>query len=164
MQPKLIITTLAGKSKKCKVEILNRILIKDENAIADEVIPNVFLVYTTLSPLEAFGLIISAPPSCIAKIFTIDSIVSDMSNIYSVAKDLLLSKKTEKFYVECINRNSRDIDCRTLEIGIGLSVKDFIKVDYKNPDHILFINLINNQAYLSLMKKGQEKVSGKPPS
>lgn len=164
MQPKLIITTFPGKSKKCENEILNRILIRDDSAEVKEIIPNVFFLYTSLTPVEAYGLLISAPPSCVAKIFTIDAIVSNVSNIYSVAKTLLLSRKMEKFYVDCINRNSKEIDCRTLEIGIGLGVKDFLKVDYKNPDYVLFINLINNQAYLSLMRKGQEKVSVKPPS
>lgn len=159
MQPKLIITTLPGKSKKCGSEILNRILIKDENATTKEIIRNVFLVYTILNPVEAYGLIISAPPSCIGRIFTIDYIISDMNTIYLLAKKLLLSKKIEKFYVECINRNCPNINCRALEIGIGIGVKDLIKVDYKNPDYVLFINLINNEAFLSLMKKGQEKVS-----
>ncbi|ARM75684.1 THUMP domain-containing protein [Acidianus manzaensis] len=159
MQPKLIITTKPGKSKKCRSEILNRILLKDENCKLEEVIPNVYLLYTGLSALQAYGLIISAPPSCIARIFIINQILSDINTIYNSAKQLLLSNNAKKFYVECINRNSKNIDCRSIEIGIGLSVKDLVNVNYKDPDYILFVNIINNEFYLSLMKKGEEKVS-----
>lgn len=158
MEPKLIITTLPGKDKKCKAEILDRLLIKDENVQIDEIKQNVFLIYSKLSPLEAYGLIISAPPSCIGRIFTIDKI-SDLSNIFEDAEKLLSSRKFKKFYVECINRGNKRADCRSIEIGIGLRMKGKLEVDYKNPDYILFVNLIGNKVYLSIMRKGQEKVS-----
>ncbi|AWR97043.1 RNA methyltransferase [Acidianus sulfidivorans JP7] len=161
MQPKLIITTKPGKSRKCGIEILNRILLKDENAKVEEIIPNVYFLFTSLPSLQAYGLIISAPPSCIAKIFIVDQILDNTNELYDIAKQLLISKKTKKFYVECINRNTKNADCRSIEIGIGLSVKNIIGIDYKNPDYILFVNIINGKYYLSLMRKGEEKLSVK---
>ncbi|BDC18998.1 THUMP domain-containing protein [Acidianus sp. HS-5] len=158
MEPKLIITALAGKGKKCKMEILDRLLIKDDSADVNEVKQNVFLVCSKLSPLEAYGLIISAPPACMGRIFIVNKI-SKLSEVFNDAEELLLSKKIKKFYVECISRGNKQVDCRSIEIGIGLKMKGKIEVDYKNPDYILFVNLIGDYAYLSLMRKGQEKVS-----
>ncbi len=161
MEPKLIITALAGKGKKCSTEILDRLLIKDESVKVEEVKQNVFLVYSKLSPLEAYGLIISAPPACMGRIFTVDK-VSSLLTIFKDAEELISSRKFKKFYVECINRGNKQADCRSIEIGIGLRMKGKLEVDYKNPDYILFVNLIDDNVYLSLMRKGQEKVSVNP--
>ncbi|MCI2415023.1 MAG: THUMP domain-containing protein [Candidatus Aramenus sp.] len=159
---KLVITTAPSKGKKCVSEVLNRIILKDETAKAEEVVQNVVLVKTSLPSFEAYGLVISAPPSCARKIFPVlrSFPSSDVRAIIDEISELLLKSKVTKFFVNCYVRTS-DFDCKVLEIGIGLRLKGIAEVDYKNPEKVVHVNVINGTAYVSLMGKDQEKVSVK---
>ncbi|NON61510.1 RNA methyltransferase [Acidianus sp. RZ1] len=161
-QPRLIVTTYTGKDKKCIPEILNRLFISDPYAEAFEIKKNVILVYSTLSSIEAYGLLRSAPPSCAAKVFYIDLVVKidELKTLFDSVTKILLNKKIDRFYVECINRGS-NVDCREIEIGIGIAMKNFAVVDFSSYN-IVFINIINNYAYVSVMNKGQEKFRSTP--
>jgi len=165
-EPKLLLTVRNNKNNRCIIEILNRLYLKDLNAKAEEVIRNVITVFTTLSPIISYGLLISAPPSCLAKIYPIDLVVHStdenliIEKIVSYIRGLSL-RIFETFYVDCYNRGI-DLNCRQIEIGIGLGLRGYAKTDFKNPDKIIVVNVVKNSAFLSIIKRGQEKVSVNP--
>lgn len=162
-EPKLLLTIKNNKNNRCIIEILNRLYLKDLNAKAEEVIRNVVLVFTTLSPIVSYGLLISAPPSCLAKIYPIDLVVYSTDEKQIIEKAVSYIKGVsprifDTFYVDCYSRGI-DLNCREIEIGIGLGLRGFAKTDFKNPDRIIVVNVVKDSAYLSIIKKGQEKVS-----
>lgn len=158
--PKLLLTVKKNKENKCIIEILNRIFIKDLNAKAEEVVKNVILLYTSLSPMEAYGLLYSAPPSCVAKIFPIEHVINSINEDEIIREVTQISKNKIKgsFYVDCYSRGAK-VDCREIEIGIGIGLRDVAKVNFSNPDIIITINVVKDKALVSYTKKGQEKVS-----
>ncbi|MEJ2775745.1 THUMP domain-containing protein [Sulfolobaceae archaeon RB850M] len=158
--PKLLLTVKKNKENKCIIEILNRIFIKDLNAKAEEVVKNVILLYTSLSPMEAYGLLYSAPPSCVAKIFPIEHVINSINEDEIIREVTQISKNKIKgsFYVDCYSRGA-NVDCREIEIGIGIGLRDVAKVNFSNPDIIITINVVKDKAFVSYIKKGQEKVS-----
>jgi tRNA acetyltransferase TAN1 len=161
MEPKVLVTTASNKGNKCIVEILNRIFIKDPNAIAKEITQNVIIVETSLSPLEAYGLIISAPPSCAKKVFPINMVLPlDSKLIICKIYEYLVNLHISRFFVNCFVR-SGNFDCKMLEIGIALKVKGIINVDYRNPDKVVNLNIVKDFVYVSILNKDQEKVSVK---
>lgn len=164
---KAILTVKNNKNNKCVIEILNRLYIRDMKAEAQEIVKNVILVYSSLSPVEVYGLLISAPPSCLAKIFPViyiinsvkeEKIITDTVNFIKSLKD-----KFSTFYVECYDRGIR-VNCREIEIGIGLGLKDIMKVNFEKPDKVIVVNVIKDTTYVSVINKGQEKVSVTPLS
>ncbi|AWR95960.1 THUMP domain-containing protein [Acidianus brierleyi] len=161
MEPKVLVTTASNKGNKCVVEILNRIFIKDSNAIAKEITQNVIIVETSLSPIETYGLIISAPPACAKKIFPINMILPlDTKLIICKVSECLTKLHISKFFVNCYVR-SGNFDCKMLEIGIALKLKGLLSVDYKTPDKVVNLNIIKDTVYVSILNKDQEKVSVK---
>lgn len=158
--PKLLLTVKKNKENKCIIEILNRIFIKDLNAKAEEIIKNVVLLYTSLSPMEAYGLLYSAPPSCVAKIFPIEYVINsiDENEIIREVTQISKNKIRGSFYVDCYSRGIK-INCREIEIGIGIGLRDIAKVNFSNPDIVIVVNVVKDKAFVSYIKKGQEKVS-----
>ncbi len=159
---KLIVTTAPSKGEKCVSEILNRIIPKDEAACAEEVVQNVVVVRTALPPLEAYGLVISAPPSCARKVFPValSFASNDVKAVIDGISEFLLKLRLSRFFVNCYVR-SGDFDCKVLEIGVGLRLKGIAEVDYKNPEKVVHVNVIHDKVYISVLGKGQEKVSVK---
>lgn len=161
-EPKLLLTVRNNKNNRCGIEILNRLFLKDINARITEIIKNVILVYSTISPLVAYGLIISAPPSCVSKVFPIELIIPSIdeqviiNRVIAYVKEKSIPIKT--FYVDCYHRGVK-IDCREVEIGIGIGLRDYAKVDFENPDKVIVINSVVDTSYLSIIKKGKEKLS-----
>ncbi|AHC51243.1 RNA methyltransferase [Sulfolobus acidocaldarius SUSAZ] len=161
-RPTLLLTAKKNKDNICLIEILNRILIKDMNATAVEIVKNVIILYSNLNPMEAYGLLISGPPSCVAKIFPIHGIIDSISEAEVIRKSVDLCKNVLKntFYVQCYSRGVK-VNCREIEIGIGIGLKGITKVDFKSPELIVFVNVVRDKSYISLLKKGGEKVSVK---
>lgn len=163
--PKLLVTVKNNKHNRCIIEILNRLYLKDINANAFEVINNVILVFTTLSPDISYGLLISGPPSCVAKAFPIHLVIRStredeiIKNVVDFVKSRYHELRT--FYVDCYSRGI-EVDCREIEIGIGLGLRGIMKTDFKNPERVITINVVKDSSYLSLIRKGQEKVSVNP--
>jgi len=165
-EPKLLLTVKNNKNNRCVLEILNRLYLKDLDAKAEEILQNVILVFTKLSPIISYGLLISAPPSCLAKIYPIDLVLHSTDEKVIIEKVVeyikgISPKLFESFYVDCYKRGI-DLDCREIEIGIGLGLRGFAKTDFKNPDKVVVINVVKDTAFLSIIKKGQEKVSVNP--
>ncbi|BCU70496.1 THUMP domain-containing protein [Stygiolobus caldivivus] len=154
MKPVLLVTARKNKENRCTIEILNRILIKDINAKVDEIIKNVFIVYSDLNPMEAFGLLYSASPSCVSKIYPINFL------LYSTKEDEIIKNVVDysrqivssTFYVDCFKRGV-EVSCREIEIGIGLGLKGYAKVDFKHPDIIITVNVLPNFTTVSYLKK-----------
>ena len=165
-EPKLLLTVKNNKNNKCILEILNRLYLKDLDAKAEEILQNVILVFTKLSPIVSYGLLISAPPSCLAKIYPIDLVIHSTDEKVIIEKVVeyikgISPKVFESFYVDCYKRGI-NLDCREIEIGIGLGLRGFAKTDFKNPDKVVVVNVVRDTAYLSIIRKGQEKVSVNP--
>ncbi|AOL15735.1 RNA methyltransferase [Sulfolobus sp. A20] len=156
---KCLITTKTGKAIKCIPEILNRLLIKDPNAKVIEYTKNVLLISSLLDPLTIYGLLISHPPSCAEKIFPFQLITKPLEKDL-VEKTINYIRQNfndlKKFYVRCINRNS-NINCKTIEIAIGIGLKNFWQVDFKNPEIIIYVNALKDFCGISFLRKGQEK-------
>ncbi|MBP1357153.1 MAG: THUMP domain-containing protein [Sulfolobus sp.] len=159
---KVIVTTKNNKGSKCLVEILNRVLIKDPSAEAKEIKKNLIAVYSSvLSSLEVYGLIYLAPPSCAQKIYPIDMVVSSNEReVITKTVELLKSryKRGFSFYVDCIRRGGK-MNCREVELGIGLGMKGYADVNFKVPDIIVVVNDLGDFSTVSIIKKGQEKLS-----
>ncbi|BDB97704.1 THUMP domain-containing protein [Saccharolobus caldissimus] len=156
---KCLITTKPNKGKKCINEILNRLLTKDINAKVIEYINNILLVYSNLDPMIIYGLLISSPPSCAEKIFPFHLILEkDEKKIISETMNFMINKfkNIKTFFVRCYNRGG-EINCRTIEMGIGISLRNFLIVDFKNPDIIIYVNILKEFVGISFLKKGQEK-------
>ncbi|MEM0303881.1 MAG: THUMP domain-containing protein [Saccharolobus sp.] len=156
---KCLITTKVNKGKKCIIEILNKLLVKDLTANITEYIKNVLVVYSNLEPMIIYGLLISSPPSCAEKIYpfhltTASNEEEIISNVINFVKNRFPNIK--KLYSRCYNRGSK-VNCKEVEIGIGIGLKDVIKIDFKNPEIIVYINSLENISGISFLKKGQEK-------
>ncbi|MEJ2781633.1 THUMP domain-containing protein [Stygiolobus sp. CP850M] len=153
VNPVLLVTARKNKENKCIIEIMNRILIRDINAKIEEVVKNVFLVYSSLSPMETYGLLFSARPSCIAKVYPIHFMIPSTQEEEIIRKTIENAKKIVKtsFYVDCHKRGI-EVNCRQIEIGIGLGLKGYAKVDFKKPDFVVVINVIPNLATVSYVK------------
>ncbi|BBG23956.1 THUMP domain-containing protein [Sulfuracidifex tepidarius] len=157
--PKVILTTGNNKGRKCAAEVLNRVIPYDENARVEEEVRNVISVYSKLDPLTLYGLLRSAPPSSAFKIFPLMTTTgADAKEAIKEGIITLENKKIQKFYVECYKRGG-EINCRELEIGIGMGMRGKGTVNYTDPDSVLFINVMRNFIGLSVLKKGQEKLS-----
>ncbi len=157
--PKVILTTGNNKGRKCAVEVLNRVIPYDEEVKVEEEVRNVISVYSKLDPLTLYGLLRSAPPSSAFKIFPLMKATSENAKEgITEGINMLVNKKIQKFYVECYKRGGL-VDCRELEIGIGMGMRGKGTVNYQDPDSVLFINVMKNFIGLSLLKKGQEKLS-----
>ncbi|QGA54457.1 RNA methyltransferase [Sulfolobus sp. E5-1-F] len=163
--PKALVTTKPGKGQKCINEILNRILIKDIDARVIEYIQNVILIYSDLDPLVIYGLLFASPPSCAEKVYPFQWIINSTNekeiivNVINFMKNRVKDLKT--FYVRCYNRGI-NVDCREIEIGIGIGLKDLINVDFKDPDVILHVNVLKEFTGISLLRKNQEKFRTTP--
>ena len=153
MKPVLLVTAKKNKENKCIIEILNRLLIRDLNARVEEVIRNVFLVYSELKPMEAYGLLYSALPSCVAKIYPIHLLIpsNDESEIIKKVSEDAKNVVHGTFYVDCHKRGV-NVSCRQIEIGIGLGLKGYAKVDFKHPDFIIVVNVLSNLTTISYLK------------
>jgi len=160
--PKLLITTKPGKMKKCIIEVLNSFLRYDQDSNIVEVSSNVLLLNSSLNPNVAYGVIISRPPSCISKVYPIHLSINSTSEkiIIESIKEYFLQnfRNIKSAYCRCYNRNIK-FDCRSLEMGVGMALKDNILINYKNPDIVIVVNVIPNYALISFIKKAQEKVS-----
>jgi tRNA acetyltransferase TAN1 len=157
--PKAIVTTGNNKGKKTTIELINRLLPYDNDVEIKEEIKNVLSIYSKLSPMEIYGLIASAPPSSAFKIFPFMDVAElQIETIIKKGVNLLLSKKVKKFYVECIQR-TKEVNCREVEIGIGISMRGKAEVNYNEPDYVLFANIMKSFLGFSLFKNGQEKLS-----
>jgi len=158
--PKALVTTKPGKGQKCINEILNRILIKDIDARVVEYVQNVILIYSNLDPLVIYGLLFASPPSCAEKVYPFQSIINATNekeivvNVMNFTKNRVKDIKT--FYVRCYSRGI-SVDCREIEMGVGIGLKGLINVDFKDPEVILHVNVLKEFAGISLLRKNQEK-------
>ncbi|QKQ99562.1 hypothetical protein GWK48_03385 [Metallosphaera tengchongensis] len=157
----LLITTAPNKGRKCRIEVLNRILPHDSEASVDEVVANVLLVNSKLPSQLCYGLVISAPPACARKVYPIVLFSpSTYQDVLETSK-LLLDRLRGTSYVECFVRGG-SLDCRVLQMAIGGLLKD-TKIDSKNYSIKLTLNVLKDVTTFSLLSKGQEKVSVKSP-
>ncbi len=158
---KALVTTKNNRGPKCAIEILNRLLIKDSSAKVTEIKKNLLAIFSILPPMEIYGLIKIAPPACAEKIYPIDLVAKSEEKevIYEVVK-LLKSKFNPgfSFYVECIRRGGK-MNCREVELGIGIGMINYARVKFDEPDFIVIINDIGEYAAVSILKEGQEKLS-----
>ncbi|BCS91738.1 THUMP domain-containing protein [Metallosphaera javensis (ex Sakai et al. 2022)] len=157
---RLLITTAPNKGNRCRTDILNRLIPHDVEVRVEEPVRNVLLVYSKLSSIQCYGLVMSAPPACAKKIYPVDLVVrSDYRDIINSSLSVLRDK-SGSLYVECILR-SGNLDCRTIEMAVGGYLKDRFRIDSRNFDIKLTINIIRQISVISLLKRGQEKVSVK---
>ncbi|AKA74092.1 RNA methyltransferase [Saccharolobus solfataricus] len=158
--PKALVTTKPGKGRKCINEILNRILIKDIDARVIEYVQNVAIVYSNLDSLVVYGLLFASPPSCAEKVYPFQLIINSTNekeivvNVINFIKNKTKDLKT--FYVRCYNRGI-DVNCREIEMGVGIGLKGLINVDFKDPEVVLHVNVLKEFAGISLLRKNQEK-------
>ncbi|MEM0374665.1 MAG: RNA methyltransferase [Sulfolobaceae archaeon] len=160
--PKLIVTAKPGKTRKCITEILNVLLKHDQNSSVEEVVSNVLIVNSSLDANLVYGIIISRPPSCMNNIYPIHLILDSNSEktIINSIKEYFLNnfKEIKNIYCRCYARNVK-VDCRVVEIGVGIALKDNVIINYKKPDIIIIVNIVPNRTFISFIRKGQEKVS-----
>lgn len=67
-------------------------------------------------------------------------------------------KNIKTFFVRCYNRGG-EINCRTIEMGIGISLRNFLIVDFKNPDIIIYVNILKEFVGISFLKRGKKSFS-----
>ncbi|WP_338601441.1 THUMP domain-containing protein [Sulfolobus tengchongensis] len=158
--PKALVTTKPGKSEKCVNEILNKILLKDVDAKVVEYVKNVLVIYSNLDPLIIYGMLFSSPPSCAEKIYPFQLIINTSDEREIILNSVVFARQKlkdfKKFYVKCYNRGIK-VNCKEIEIGVGIGLKDLASVDFKDPEVIVHINVLNSLAGVSILKKGQEK-------
>ncbi|WP_240938752.1 THUMP domain-containing protein [Metallosphaera hakonensis] len=155
---RLVVTTAPNKGNKCRLELLNRLIPDDPEARVEERVRNVLLVFSDLPSLVCYGRVISAPPACARKVYPVFLSVNTDYKELIIASTQLLHNKEGSIYIECIVR-SGTFDCRAIQMAIGGMIRDRFKIDSKNFDLKLSINVIGNVSTLSLLKPGQEKVS-----
>lgn len=155
-------TTKNNRGSRCAEDVENLLKIRDPSATAFEIKKNVVAVFSKLESNAVFSLLLTYPPTYIIKVFPAH-VVCDLNKeqIVDIAESIILSKRIRSFFVNCQNRGS-PYNCREIEISIGIRMQGKVTVEFKDPDAILHINLVNNYAVLSLLPRDREKVSAYP--
>ncbi|BBD72572.1 RNA methyltransferase [Sulfodiicoccus acidiphilus] len=158
-EPKLLATTLAGKSSRCVREVLNSIMPRDPEVEVTEVCQNVLVVRSNLLPNEVYGTLRAAPPSCLARAYPVHTL-APLNEVEAIRASLeLVGKYQGTFLVDCVNRGAK-VDCRQVEMGIGMMLGG--RVSYGNPDWVLTVNCAD-MCYISVLRRGQEKFRSSLP-
>lgn len=160
---KTIITAKNNRARLCMIEVLNLILPKDPEARVSEVKRNLLALYSSLTPNEVYGLVKAHPPAHCVKVFPAHLVIKGGEGeiIRKVVHYFSYNYRSPSVYVDCERRGSR-LNCRQIEIGIGMSLAKLSAISYLSPHLVIYINLIDDNAVVSFMKKGQEKVSVTP--
>ncbi|MCH1770681.1 MULTISPECIES: THUMP domain-containing protein [Metallosphaera] len=159
-QVRLLITTAPNKGNKCRTDVLNRLIPYDVEVRIEEPIKNVLLVYSKLPSVQCYGLVMSAPPACARKVYPVVQVTRAEYREIITSSLAMLQGKGGSVYVECILR-SGNLDCRTLQMALGGYLRDKFKIDSKNFNLKLSINVLGEICTISLLRKDQEKVSVK---
>ncbi|MGC9106172.1 MAG: THUMP domain-containing protein [Thermoprotei archaeon] len=162
-----LLTAITGKEHRCREEIENALMPYDPEVRVVQLTKASFLVRSNLmTPEAAVALLKRAPPTCGAKVFPVHlTEKADLGSLTSaVAKYVSSSKRYVgmKFYVDCITR-SGSFDCRKAELAIGIALRGVATVDFKSPDYVIFVNVYGDTAFVSFVKRGEEKLSAGSP-
>jgi len=158
-----LVTAYTGKEHRCVVDLMNALIPYDPEVRVVQVTKASFIIDSKLNPNAVLSYLKLSPPNCAAKAFPIHLVSKAVpEDVVRRVSDYVNSHKSifegRKFYADCIVRSGR-FPCREVELGIGMALRDVMKVDFDNPDYIIYVNVVKEKAYISIIQPSQEKLS-----
>jgi tRNA acetyltransferase TAN1 len=146
-----IITVPHKKEASAKIEILDCILPRDYEAeVLESGFQGVLILKSKINSDEIVNILKECPTAYVYKVIPVDIIVE--SNISSILKAIidLVKGKTGRIKIECCKRGKAIESSYELKLMIGEKLKELgYKIDYKNPELLLFINIIGDKTAIT---------------
>ena len=148
----VLITVPHNKESSAKIEILDCIFPVDYEAEFLESGYRGLLILKSnkINSDEIVNILKECPTAYVYKVIPVDIIVE--SNILSILKAIieLVKEKTGRIKIECHKRGKNIESAHELKVIIGEKLKELgYKIDYKNPELILFINIIGEKTAIT---------------
>lgn len=122
------------------------------------------LVYSEIDQDRLFEEIMRRPPYTASRVVKIDTCSkSNTDDIVRAAIDICgkkLRRDIDRARVECIKRGTYVKSCRTVEIAVGISIErmGIAVIDLKNPSRVIKIEIIDDKAYIGIMRPKTDRV------
>ncbi len=157
--PITLITTIQGKEHTAMEEIPDCLYRFDEN-VRVEAAPfkGVLKVYTSIPSREAARIIASCWTSHVVRIVPLDIVVEAslpriVEEVVKLARERRLSKETVA--VKCTRRGGRLRSSKEVEEEVGAALKNSLrlKVNLSNPDVLVRIEVLGDEAGIALLSR-----------
>ncbi|MEZ0290177.1 MAG: THUMP domain-containing protein [Sulfolobales archaeon] len=165
--PAALATTFVSKESRGVRELRDILFPLDPEAkVVKTEFRDVLLIYTRLSREELKRVFVKLKPSSVARLFIADLCIiledeKDIAKIIDSSVELFISKhRGSRFYVDCVKRGRFIDKCHPIEAEIGsrISISGHGFVDYKNPDVLIKIEVINRIVLISIIKPEEDRL------
>ncbi|MEM0283565.1 MAG: THUMP domain-containing protein [Sulfolobales archaeon] len=165
--PQALATTYVGKEDR-GVRELRDILFPLDPAVKVEKsgFRDVILIYTKISPKDLKDLIFRRKPSSVARLVVVDLCIhlrskDDIIRVIEESIKLFNQKcRGSRFYVDCIRRGRFVESCHSIESSIGreVALRGLGSVNYKNPECVIKIEVVERIVMIALMKPYEDRL------
>ncbi|RLG89389.1 MAG: hypothetical protein DRO15_00565 [Thermoprotei archaeon] len=160
--PKLLVTVRTGKDSRGIEEIADALFPYDPQVkVATTRFKGVLLVYTNLTPHDAFRILNMTPPSVAERIVRVDTCVkTDLETISNAVLKLLPNYSFETFYVDCIRRGRYVKSSHEVEKCVGAMIVSKLgkRVCISCADIAVKIEIIDDLTLISIMKPEEDRI------
>jgi tRNA acetyltransferase TAN1 len=147
----VIITVPHNKESSAKIEILDCILPRDYEAeFLESGYRGLLILKSKINSDEIVDILKECPTAYVYRVIPVDVIVE--SNISSILKAIieLIKGRTGRIKIECHRRGKVISSAHELKVIIGEKLKALgYKIDFRNPDFLLFINVIGEKTAIT---------------
>ncbi len=154
--PVVIVTTVQGKEHTALEEIPD-CLYRYDQGVRVEKTPygGVLKVYTSLPSREAARIISSCWVSFVKRVVPVDVEVEARLEAIVDAALKLARGVEDSVAVRCVKRGSRIPSSKVVEEEVGAALKDKLglKIKLEDPDYVLRVEVVGDEAYLSLLSR-----------
>lgn len=159
--PKLLVTVRTGKDSRGIEEIADALFAYDPRVeVISTKFRGVLLVYTDLSPDDAFKILITTPPSVAERIVRVDTCVkTDLKAISNAVLKLVSNYSFETFYVDCVRRGRYVRSSHEVEKYVGALIVSKLKKRVCIPcaDIVIKVEIVDDITLISIMKPKEDK-------
>mgnify|MGYP000594125688 CR=1 FL=1 len=163
--PKIIVTAKAGKEAKVKEELEDLLYKLDPNILIKKTgYRDLLEIFSDVNADKLFQEIIERPPYASIRAVKVDLCINaEIKKIIDACIELLkrIPKQGErKIRVECSKRGSYVESCKAIEIAVGTAIErsELAKIDLKKPTDVIKIEIIDDLAYIGIMRPGSDKL------
>lgn len=121
-------------------------------------------IFSEVDADKLFQEIRNRPPYASIRAVKVDLCINaDIKKIIDVCIELLkrIPKQGErKIRVECSKRGGYVESCKAIEIAVGTAIErsEIAKIDLKKPTDVIKIEIIDDLAYIGIMRPGSDKL------
>jgi tRNA(Ser,Leu) C12 N-acetylase TAN1 len=166
--PKLVVTAKTGKEDRAVRELEDLLYKLDPHVIVKRTRYRDFIeIFSSIDANSIFEEIRRKPPYSSIRAVKIDfCIEAEISKIANACIDILkhmAEHETHRVKIECSKRGSYIKSCKAVEIAVGIAIErsGVAIVDLKKPTSVIKIEIIDNKAYIGIMKPGSDKLHKK---